>query len=88
MGYTIENGKPVIWTDKYFEADAYPFNDEGTNYTRFYKNLYDKKPFLQCLARLTNEEKATIVKNETGLTTFILKSKKQHHNQKRKSQNK
>ena len=38
MGYTMENKKAVIWTEKVAEPWQYPFQDEVTNYTYFYTN--------------------------------------------------
>jgi hypothetical protein len=88
MGFTIEKGKAVIWTTKIFEADSWPFNDEGDNYTYFYKNLRDKDHFYKCLARLSDEEKKNLVSETLGMAMdkFILKSKKSHNNAKYKKQ--
>lgn len=84
MGYTMENGKAVIWTSKVFEAYEYPFNQDGENYTYFYKNLRDNKPFATCLARCSDEQKKQMVADalDMPIGKFILKSKKQHCKQK------
>lgn len=86
MGYTIENKKIVIWTSKVAVADPWPFNDEATNYTYFYKNLKDKKPFAECLSVLNDMAKFKIVSKELKITedSFILKSKKSHLKQLKK----
>jgi len=87
MGYTYEGKKAVIWTSKVFESWEYPFQDEGENYTYFYKNFYDKKEFLKCLGRLTEDEKKSLVSKEIGISVdkFILKSKKSHNKQRSKA---
>lgn len=88
MGYTMEKGKAIIWTSKIFEADEdWPNDDEGENYTYFYKNLYDNKAFATCLARLSDEDKKKLVSDaiDMPVNKFILKSKKQHYNQNRKA---
>ena len=81
MGYTYEGKKAVIWTQKVFVADKWPFNDEGENYTRFYSNLRNSKHFFECLARLSEEEKKELISKEINLNvnSFILKSKKIHY---------
>jgi len=87
MGYTIENKKIVIWTEKRFISDEYPFNDEGDNYTFFYKNLRDKAPFASCLAKLEEGLKYEFVMThlkDLRLGYFILKSKKSHFKAKNK----
>ncbi len=89
MGYTIENKKIVIWTVKVSEAWDYPFNDEFTNYTYFYKNLRDKKHFAETLAVVGEEAKIQFVAKELNLEvgTFILKSKKSHNKKRAKANN-
>lgn len=82
MGYTIENKKIVIWTEKRFVADEYPFNDEGDNHTFFYRNLKDRTPFASCLSILNDYEKSNVVLAhlfDLRPDTFILKSKKSHY---------
>lgn len=83
MGYTIENKKIVIWTEKVPIADPYPFNDEVTNYTYFYKNLSDRTHFLSIEARVTDINKMNLVAKTLNLplTEFCLKSKKEHRKQ-------
>ena len=84
MGYTIEKGKAVIWTSKIFIADEpWPNDDEGENYTCFYKNLYERIPFEKCPAILPDIEKKELVSKTIGLPIekFILKSKKAHYKQ-------
>lgn len=90
MGYTIEKGKIIILTEKRFVADKYPFNDEGDNYTFFYKNLKDRTPFASCLSMLTEYNKhEVIMAHLTDLRpdSFILKSKKSHFKQRYKNTN-
>jgi hypothetical protein len=85
MGYTIEKGKIVIWTQKIFIADDYPFQDEGENITYFFKNLKDRTSFASCLARVSNEDKILFAANVLGEnpSEIILKSKKSHRNKKK-----
>ena len=85
MGYTIQNKKIVIWTEKVFEADEWPFNDEGTNWTYFYKNLKDIKHFAQTLAARSDKEKKEMIAESLGLeqNSFIIKSKKAHYKEKK-----
>lgn len=88
MGYTIENGKVVIWTEKKFICDEWPFQDEGENHTFFFTNLKSGKAFASCLSILNEYEKEQIVlAHLTDLRpgTFILKSKKSHHKQRAKN---
>ena len=86
MGYTIEKGKFVIWTVKTFVADRYPFHDEGENHTYFYKNLYDRDSFAECLSMQSEEYKIKFVADALGLSAdkILLKSKKSHHKLKNK----
>jgi len=79
MGYTVEGKNTVIWTEKVFETDKWPFNDEGQNYTYFFKNLRDNKYFLRCEARLPETEKKKIVSQALGIENIILRSKKSHN---------
>lgn len=80
MGYTIEKGKIVIWTQKVFVADDYPFNDQGENHTSFFKNLKDGKPFGECLSREPDDVKikyvASLISEDPD--KIMLKSKKSH----------
>jgi hypothetical protein len=81
MGYTTEGKQIVIWTEKRSVADPYPNNDCVTNYTYFYKNLKDRKPFMECLAMVPQSEKILLVVKELSLTSVpILRSKKEHYN--------
>jgi len=82
MGYTVEGKNTVIWTQKIFEADKWPFNDEGDNYTYFFKNLRDNNYFLKCLARLPHAEKIELASKELGIKNIVLRSKSSHHKQK------
>jgi hypothetical protein len=88
MSYTMDKGKYVIWTSKIFEAWDYPFNDEGENYTHFYKNLYDRQSFIKILAKESEEDKKALVGKLLGIDPkkIILRSKKAHNSAKRKSQ--
>lgn len=81
MGYTIENGKAVIWTVKVYD------DEDEQNYTFFYHNLYDRKHFNNCPSRLPESEKKEFVSNEIGIPVnmFILKSKHSHNKQKHKN---
>lgn len=87
MGYSIIKGnKIVIWTNKIFEADPYPFNDNGDNYTYFYKNLRGES-FAKCLARESEEFKKEFVSRliEIPASKIVLKSRKSHVRAKSKS---
>ena len=91
MGYTIENKKIVIWTEKVFVADPYPFNDEGDNHTFFYKNLKDRQSFASCLSILSEYDKQEVVMAclpDLRPDTFILKSKKSYFKQRFKNKTK
>lgn len=87
MGYTMDKGKYVIWTQKIPEAWDYPFNDEVDNYTHFYKNLYDRQSFIKILAKEPDENKKALVGKLLGIdpSKIILRSKKAHNSAKRKS---
>jgi hypothetical protein len=85
MGYTMEGKKVVIWTQTLFIADDYPFQDDGENHTFFYSNLKDSKPFLSCLACISNEVKIKLVCDKLGLKDIVLRSKKSHYKEKYKS---
>lgn len=82
MGYTMEKGKIVIWTVKRPEADKYPFQDDVTNYTDFYKNLNDRHPFATCFASWPESEKIQMVSFMLLLKEdkIILRSKQSHRN--------
>jgi len=89
MGYTIEKKKKVIWTEKRFISDEYPFQDEGDNHTFFYKNLKDRTSFCSCLSQLTEYEKQELIMGHLKDLlpgSFILKSKKSHHKQRLKQE--
>lgn len=84
MGYTtLKGGKIVIWTNKGFVADKWPFHDEGENYTFFYKNLRGPY-FAKCLARESEEFKKNLVNQELGIPSdnIVLRSRKSHMNNK------
>lgn len=85
MGYTQEGKKIVIWTQKIFVADDYPFNDEGENNTLFFENLHARTSFMGCKASLPEEEKIKLVSGLLNIPTekIVLRSKKSHHNKKR-----
>lgn len=85
MGYTKEKGKIVIWTEKVFMADKYPFQDQGENHTFFFSNLKDRMHVVSCLSCLTDEEKKAVVSRKLNLKPddFILKSKKSHYKQRK-----
>lgn len=87
MGYSIIKGnKIVIWTNKIFEADPYPFNDNGDNYTYFYKNLKGEL-IGKCLARESEEFKKEFVSRliEIPASKIVLKSRRSHMRAKNKS---
>ena len=80
MGYTtLKGGKIVIWTNKGFAADKWPFHDEGEDYTFFYKNLRGPE-FAKCLARESEEFKKNLVSQELGIPSdnIVLRSRKSH----------
>lgn len=85
MGYTIEKGKIVIWTEKIFMADDYPFQSEGENHTFFYKNLKDRQHFKRCVSAIPEAEKTNLVSMALNIPEdkIILKSKKSHNNKKK-----
>lgn len=87
MGYTMEGGKVVIWTQKIFVADDYPFQDEGDNWTFFYENLKDRTPFASCLASTDDWNKIQIVADKLALKIdkIVLRSKKSHNNKKKRN---
>jgi len=85
MGYTVEGKNTIIWTQKVFEADKWPFNHEGENYTYFFKNLRDKNHFMKCLARLSEDEKKKLISEALGIKNIILRSKASHYKLKRKN---
>lgn len=87
MGYTVIKGnKTVIWTNKVFEADPYPFNDDGDNYTYFYKNLKGES-FGKCLARETDDFKKELVSKliDISPSKIVLKSRVSHMRAKNKN---
>lgn len=88
MGYTIENKKIVIWTEKKFICDVWPFQDEGENHTFFFTNLKSGKAFASCLSIFKEHEREQVVmENLPDLRQgkFILKSKKSHYKQRAKN---
>ena len=87
MGYTMEGGKVVIWTQKIGEAADYPFQDDVTNYTYFYENLKDRRPFATCFASIPDTEKIQLVAEKLALAVdkIVLRSKKSHYKKNRSS---
>ena len=75
----------TIWTKKEFVSNEWPFQDEGENWTYFYKSLKDKKPFAQMLARSSDVEKKKRVSEILGISinSFTLKSVKSHYKAKK-----
>ena len=86
MGYTtLKGGKIVIWTNKVFEADPYPFDDEGENHTYFFANL--KGPhFGECLSIESEDVKKEYVSKIIGIPVdkILLRSRKSHFKKKAK----
>jgi hypothetical protein len=85
MGYTMEGKKVVIWTVKRWEADKYPFNDDVTNFTDFYENLKDRRPFATCFASFPEYHKIQLVADKLALNVdgIVLRSKKSHYKKKK-----
>lgn len=80
MGYTtLKGGKIVIWTNKIFVADDYPWQDMSESWTYFYKNLKGAS-IGHCLARESDEYKRNFVAHIIGVVPdkIVLKSRKSH----------
>lgn len=85
-GFTTSNGKVVIWTTTEFVPENWPFNDDGNNWTFFYKKVGDIDPFASILSRTTYREKKEMVAKTLGMNPkkIFIKSKKQHFRDKNK----